>query len=333
MTETSPSRFCVNCGAPMAVATKFCVNCGTERAAAPAQPVPDPGPPPVVSPPVAEAPVAPPPPVGLPPAVAPPPIVPPPVAPPPVAPSAPAAGSPSGAARSTNRNRAIVAGVAVGLVIVAAAGFAWNRLSSSDDTPGVAVSPAASASVTSPAPTAAPVTQPSTAVTPTSSAPTTQSVVSQLDAKLNESAAQVTQLKAIIGQFDPATTGSSTRQCGLSGAAAATQIRPIIDGRKSMVADLHELAASARGSGRQLVTELRTAINLSLQSDYAYQAWMSANTPTDTTTPCQRVHDANWNSSQAIAPRAGDAKKTFLAAYLPVAAGLGVRSNWTYTDF
>lgn len=119
----------------------------------------------------------------------------------------------------------------------------------------------------------------------------------------------------------------------MPGGTAATRIQPIIDGRKAMVDDLDRLAQTATGSSRALVTQLRTAINFSLQSDYAYQAWMSGNSTTDFTSPCRRVHDSNWNSSQSIAPRAGDAKKTFLAAYLPVAAQLGVRSDWTYTDF
>ena len=84
---------------------------------------------------------------------------------------------------------------------------------------------------------------------------------------------------------------------------------------------------------QRLATLLRTAISLSLQSDYSYQAWMSANAPTDVSNPCNRLHEANWNAAQAVAPQAGDAKKAFVAAYDPVAARLGLRSNWTYTDF
>ena len=116
-------------------------------------------------------------------------------------------------------------------------------------------------------------------------------------------------------------------------AAAAARVQSVIDGRKSIVSDLDRLAATAGGTDRLLVTSLRAAMDLSLQSDYVYQAWMGNNSSTDATNPCQRVHDANWRSSQAIAPRASAAKQAFLAAYLPVAARLGVRADWKYTDF
>jgi hypothetical protein len=235
-------------------------------------------------------------------------------------------------ARSPNRNRAIVIGVVIGVVIVAAAGLAYAKSSSSDHKAPTAV-PATAPPITLPATTAAPIGATSPTVTPTTSALDARSVVAQLDAKLSESAAQLGQLKTIIAQFDPATTGTATQPCGLSGALAAAQTQPIINNRQSLVAELVNLGATSSGTERQLVTLLHTALDLSLRSDYAYQAWMTANASTDASDPCQRVHDANWQSSQAIAPSAGAAKKAFLAAYLPVAAQFGVRADWKYTDF
>ena len=241
--------------------------------------------------------------------------------------------SPRESGRSPNRNRAIVAGIIIGVVVAGAAGFAWNRFGAENDNAAVAVLPAATAPLTAPGPTAPPLTESSTVVTQAIPVVTLQSVVTHLDSKLNQSAAEVSQLKALIGQFDPAIAGNTTQPCALSGAEAAAQIQPIIDGRKSMVDDLDRLAASATGTARQLTTDLRAAINLSLQSDYSYAAWMSANTSTDATNPCGRLSDPNWLASQDIAPRAGAAKQAFLAEYLPVAARYGVRADWTNRDF
>jgi hypothetical protein len=99
-----------------------------------------------------------------------------------------------------------------------------------------------------------------------------------------------------------------------------------------MVADLNDLASSDNPQVVRIVRLLRSAITLSLQSDYSYQGWMTANASTDVTIPCARTHEANWTASQEIAPRAGAAKKAFLAAYLPVAARLSLRSDWTFID-
>ena len=140
--------------------------------------------------------------------------------------------------------------------------------------------------------------------------------------------------RVIVSIFvNPAQFAPTDQACGLGGAAAAAQTGAIIDQRKKMVTELDALANTSDASAKQLVTQLRTAIDLSLQSDYPYQSWMSANASTDATNPCARVHDANWQAAQSIAPRAGDAKKAFVAAYNPVAARLGLRANWTYTDF
>ena len=233
---------------------------------------------------------------------------------------------------SPNRNRAIVIGVVMGVVIVAVAGLAYAKSSSSDHKASIAV-PAAAPPITLPATTAAPIGATSPTVTPTTSGLGARSVVAQLDAELSESAAQLGELKTIIAQFDPATTGTATQPCGLSGAVAAARTQPIINNRKSLVAGLENLGPTSSGTVRRLVTLLHTALDLSLRSDYAYQAWMTANSSTDASDPCQRAHDANWQSSQAIAPSAGAAKKAFLAAYLPVAAQFGVRADWKYTDF
>jgi hypothetical protein len=157
--------------------------------------------------------------------------------------------------------------------------------------------------------------------------------VTRLDATLTESAGEVGQLKTIIDQFDPATTGNRAQPCGLTGAAAAAQTQPIIDSRKAMVADLDSLSGTTSGTARQLVTLLHSAIDLSLQSDYAYQAWMRDNASTDASDPCVRRHGSNWQSFQDIAPRAGAAKQAFLDAYLPVAARFGVRADWKFNNY
>jgi zinc-ribbon domain len=312
MSEANTSGFCVNCGAPMVPAAKFCASCGTERAVAPSAPfgtsAEDTLPPPLPSAPRPED-------------------VPDEVPLPPAPPRVSLASH--DATPLSNRNRAIVIGVVVGVAIVAAGGLAYAKSSTSDHTTRVAVAP-----VTSPAATSPPVTRlPSTAGTPTTSASDVQSVVTQLDAKLSESAGEVGQLKAIIAQFDPTTAGNTAQRCGLTGVAAAAQTQPIIDNRKTMVADLDILSGTASGNARQLVTLLHSAIDLSLQSDYAYQAWMTDNASTDASDPCARLHDSNSQSFQDIAPRAGATKKAFLAAYLPVAARLGMRADWKYTDF
>jgi hypothetical protein len=213
------------------------------------------------------------------------------------------------------------------LVIVALGGgvYALTRSSKS--------SPTEEAAAAAPPVTAVPVTQPSATTPPTRPTLGVQAVVTQLDGILTQSAGQVTRLRNIIGQFDPTTAGSQSGPCELSADAAAAQTQPIIDGRKAAVSSLTNLGATTTGTGAQLVSLLKQAINLSLQSDYSYQAWMTSNANTDQTNPCARAHNSDWDAFQAVAPRAGAAKQAFLAAYLPIAAQYGARSNWKSSDF
>jgi hypothetical protein len=330
MSETSTSKFCVNCGQRLRADAKFCVNCGAPRPAV-AAPSPDvrgghepddsDAPTGVVAPTAARTVAAVPTEPEIPrlieasPPVAPQPVAPPPIVSPPVAPKSPL----------LNRSQKIVLGVGIGIVVVVAT--AIILLTRNDHHTSVASAnspPATSVAVLPP-------TAPNTAAaapTPTTIA-ALNSVVSRLDAELTDSAAQVAQLKSVIAGFDP----SDNQACGLSAAAAAAQTGAIIDKRKAEVADLQTLATTGDATARQLVILLQTAIGLSLQSDYEYQSWIAGNTGSDATFPCRRTHDANWQAAQSMAPRAGDAKKAFVAAYDRVASRLGLRADWGYTDF
>ena len=252
MNESSPSGFCVNCGEPMSAETKFCVNCGAERvAAAPVDEVPSP-PPPVAPTPTVPTPAVPTPTVPTP-AVALPTVQQPRVAPLPSS-SPPPAGSP----RSPNRNRAILAGVIVGLVIAGAAGFAWAKSSDSDHKTSVAAPLPTSAPLTSPTTPTTPLpTEPPITFTPTTSVLDMRSVVSQLDATLTQSGVQVAQLKLVIDQYV---------SCGLPAGDAAVQLQPVVNGRRQIVNDLDQMLATTSGAGRELVILLRKAIDFSAAS-------------------------------------------------------------------
>ena len=119
----------------------------------------------------------------------------------------------------------------------------------------------------------------------------------------------------------------------MSGAEAAAQVQLVIDGRKSIVSELDRLIATTNGTGRLLVTSLRRAIDLSLESDYDYQRWMANNSATDATDPCQRAQDANSRSFESIAERASLAKEAFLSEYITLARGLGFNADWKFYDF
>ena len=241
---------------------------------------------------------------------------------------------------SPNRKRAIATGAVVGVVIVAAAGLAYARPWHTDHKVSVAqvTTPTPAPLRATPTTTARGTPAPTTtargtpAPTTTAAAADTRAVVSQIDASLNESHAQLAQLQKLIGQFNPAETGSAG-PCELSAADAAAQTNAVIAGRRSMDTELARLSATSTGNASRLVTLLRTAIDLSLRSDYAYQAWMSANAGTDASVPCARIENKSWRAAQAIAARASDAKRAFLGAYHPVATGLGVRADWLYSDF
>ena len=306
MSETSASKFCVNCGQPLRVDAKFCVNCGTPRPAV-AAPPPDVGSLEPDAPEVSGGVVAPA--AGRTVAAVPTEPVAPPVAPKPAL---------------LNRTQRIVLAAGIGIVIVVA--VAIILLKRNDNHTSVASAnnpPATSVAVL---PSVAPDTE---APAPTTNA-ALRSVVSRLDAELTDSAAQVAQLQSIIARFAPSGNGA----CGLSAAQAATQTGAIIDNRRAEVAALQTLATTDDATARQLVTLLQTAIGLSLQSDSDYQGWIAGNTSTDASVPCRRNPDQNFQAVQQIERQVGDAKTAFATAYDPVATRLGgVRADRTNKNF
>lgn len=238
------------------------------------------------------------------------------------------------ATASSNRKLAILTGAVVGALIVAACGVAYALTSRSSHQTNAAVQVAPLPSpATNPTPISPPVTDEQATTGSSAAGAGLQAVVLKIDSDLSESANDVGQLKSIIAQFDPSTASNPSAPCAMTGAAAALQMQSVINDRQSMVNNLDSLAAQTAGTGHQLVTLLSNAINLSLRSDIAFQAWMTDSTDTDASDPCVRTHDTNWDSSQNLSTDSGAAKQAFLGAYLPAAAPYGVRDNWQKTDF
>jgi hypothetical protein len=330
----SINRFCASCGEVLRGDAKFCVNCGAPR---PTAPVREPSPELAGEEPTKDADVVPEEPAFAP-AIMPAAVTPAPataaVAAPPaiVDPAAASAPKPSSTALLDRRQRWVLA---LGLIVIVVVSAVIIVVDKRDGNTSSASAAPVATTVATPAPstTAVPATEPAPTVAPIAKLGglDASAIVRRLDAELTNSASQVAALKNVIHAFDPQDSGP----CRTSAADAAAQTGTIIKQRQAMVGRLTGLMTTSDATGRRLVTELRTAIGLSLQSDFDYQRWIAANGSTDATTPCARIRDRNadWQSAQSIAPRAGDAKKAFVADYDPIAAKAGVQSTWTYQDF
>jgi hypothetical protein len=286
-----PSGFCVNCGKPMDAAAKFCVSCGTVRAQA--APVTDTPPEDVPPPPPPRATV-------LPPVVA----------------SGPAATIPpsstprSDSPRSPNRNRAIVVGIIVGIVIVALAGVGWTQLSSDKSAAPATPQATIPTTTTSPIPsTAAPTEPPPSAAIPVE---TPAGQAKALNALLDQSAAARSSIAGGVNDI------SSCRNV-----AAGVQIFQTAGSRRQQLLDkLQRQSLTLLPNPDALRSALSAAWQNSIQADAQYAAW-----GTDLESGCTSstsTDDSHWRAAQSIDQSSTAAKRQFAELWNQIAAQFGL---------
>ena len=140
-------------------------------------------------------------------------------------------------------------------------------------------------------------------------------VVTQLDTLLVDAFNGFQNLnQQILGPFN---------RCEMSGNEAAYRVNEVISNRQNILNSLNALQPG-NPTAQDLVAKFRHAIQLSLDSDFKYQAWLGANPGLD----CPRVSTPDKESADAIGRQATPAKQAFVAAYDPVAVVIGVKSDW-----
>jgi hypothetical protein len=80
-------------------------------------------------------------------------------------------------------------------------------------------------------------------------------------------------------------------------------------------------------TAQHLVGLLRTAMNLSLQSNYGWKSWIESQSDVGCPVPT-----ADKTQADAISDQATSAKQAFVAAFNPVAAQYGL-GPWSDKDF
>jgi hypothetical protein len=296
MNQDDGRTYCVECGQLVAADARFCVNCGKER---------------VVAPSVAAEPKS----------AATPTLAVPTVAPV-VAPRAPgAAPEPVPAApeptldRSSSRVPALLAGLAVGLVLLAGVAFAV-RASTDDDaaesTTNTFIAPVPPNPATVPPKTVSGVPTSPPAPRPTFDAVSATTQMRALDAMLDESALARQPINNAVTQIG---------ECREIAAGVDTFARAGT-ARRALLGRLAALDLSAVSAGERLRGLLATAWQNSATADDAYVAW--GNSLANGCDPATSRNDQNFANAHATDDSSTAAKNEFVALWNVAAPSFGL---------
>jgi hypothetical protein len=111
--------------------------------------------------------------------------------------------------------------------------------------------------------------------------------------------------------------------CQMSGEDAATRMQEVISNRQNIVNSLNALR-STNPTAQTLISSMRHAMQLSLDSDYPYQAWLRAN-PGVT---CPRLATPDKARADELGRQATPAKQAFADQFNPVAEPFGLEADW-----
>ena len=103
----------------------------------------------------------------------------------------------------------------------------------------------------------------------------------------------------------------------------------VISNRTMILTNLENLDTNGNSESERLRILLHDAIDLSLQSNYSYQAWFADLGPGDCGSP---FDNSNFREADALSKRATDAKQQFVDAFDPIAARFGLR-QWAINQF
>jgi hypothetical protein len=145
-------------------------------------------------------------------------------------------------------------------------------------------------------------------------------VLSHIDSELSSSSDARQQLASVEEHF---------QACTLSGSDAAAAVQDVIASRSQEVDELNSLASTSNPTALQLVTLLRHAVTLSLESDRDYQTWMTDNAATGA---CPPADTPAKSAADALQTDIGNAKQAFINAYDPVAAQQHLKATWVPGD-
>jgi hypothetical protein len=111
--------------------------------------------------------------------------------------------------------------------------------------------------------------------------------------------------------------------CQMSGVDAAQRTDGVISNRQNILNSLNALK-TADPTAATLVASMRHALQISLDSDFAYRDWLGANSGVD----CPRYSTPDKVRADELGGQATPAKQEFAASYNPVAALFGLKSDW-----
>jgi RNA polymerase subunit RPABC4/transcription elongation factor Spt4 len=246
-----------------------------------------------------------------------------------------ATGPPAGDGRS---GLIIAAMVGLGLVLVALIvvfaviliGRDSGTITATDSTTTSVTSTSTSSSVTS-----------TTLASTTTTAPTTTIDAAQQQAAANLRAAMV-DLDGIVAQSSQGrgqvgTVVAGVKACTINPEEASRQINNVIANRQSVLNQVNALNTRANSQVASLQSQLRTAIQASIDADVHYRDWMvylytdyyytipvgcpSGSAPTN----------ASYDAGNSASSQATNAKRAFVAAYNPLAQNQGLRT-WSDTE-
>jgi hypothetical protein len=222
--------------------------------------------------------------------------------------------------RSPRRGRLIGVAAAVVLAAVGAVAFLAGKSGPNSSNPGTvnaaAPSPVAPSSASTSASTSS-ATSSSTAQQPGSAAMTT------LGSYLAQSAAVRPTVQNAI---------NAVQACSESPASAETTVQQAINIRQNILHGLQTLDVSALPNGTQLVSDLTTAMQNSLDADNGYHAWMVDLVNSGNSCGSDPNQDTNYVNGGNASSAATTSKTAFLAIWNPMAPQYGQRT-YTVTGF
>lgn len=209
----------------------------------------------------------------------------------------------------------ILAGSAAGAFLAGRAAHVSGRAGASAGHPGRAKPHALAVSATPSSPSA---TQASAPATTQASPPAAQSSGAAVMATLGSYLAQSASVRPTVqGAID------AVENCSEPPSSGEETIQQAIDTRQRILSGLQTLSPATLPQGAQLISELSTAMQNSINADRDYQSAMADGASSGAACDSNLAQDSNYQAGQDASAQATAAKGDFLNTWNPVAPGYG----------
>ena len=111
--------------------------------------------------------------------------------------------------------------------------------------------------------------------------------------------------------------------CSESPASGETTLQAAINTRQNILNSLYTLSVSGLPNGAQLVSNLTTAMQDSIEADKDYLNWMQDFASSGSPCGSDPNQDTNYQAGQNASAQATIAKNAFVAIWNPMAPGYG----------